>query len=59
MEQEFNSETDSDYTSYWRDWVSADNDFRFPIPASCNFWVCIQMSALSISCNASFPPSPL
>lgn len=23
MEQEFNSETESDYTSYWRDWVSA------------------------------------
>ena len=23
MQQEFNSETESDYTSYWRDWVSA------------------------------------
>ena len=22
MMEEFNSETDSDYTSYWRDWVS-------------------------------------
>ena len=22
--EEFNSETDSDYTSYWRDWVSWD-----------------------------------
>lgn len=22
---EFNSETDSDYTSYWRDWVCAAN----------------------------------
>lgn len=21
--EDFNSETDSDYTSYWRDWVSA------------------------------------
>jgi hypothetical protein len=24
---DFNTETDSDYTSYWRDWVS--NDFMF------------------------------
>lgn len=22
MMEDFNSETDSDYTSYWRDWVS-------------------------------------
>ena len=22
--EDFNSETDSDYTSYWRDWVSED-----------------------------------
>ncbi len=28
MEQDFNSETDSDYTSYWRDWVSSDRGFR-------------------------------
>lgn len=23
MMEDFNSETDSDYTSYWRDWVGA------------------------------------
>jgi hypothetical protein len=40
---DFNSETDSDYTSYWRDWVSnvvdlyprtAFEDLRPPPPAS-------------------------
>lgn len=25
--EDFNSETDSDYTSYWRDWVSRDCSF--------------------------------
>jgi hypothetical protein len=25
MMDEFNSETDSDYTSYWRDWVCSSN----------------------------------
>lgn len=25
---DFNSETDSDYTSYWRDWVSLQLDFH-------------------------------
>jgi len=25
MMDEFNSETDSDYTSYWRDWVCSGN----------------------------------
>lgn len=26
--EDFNSETDSDYTSYWRDWVSLSSFFR-------------------------------
>jgi hypothetical protein len=26
---DFNSETDSDYTSYWRDWVSISLSFVF------------------------------
>jgi hypothetical protein len=31
---DFNSETDSDYTSYWRDWVSWNfsSSFRLPEP---------------------------
>ncbi len=27
MMDDFNSETDSDYTSYWRDWVRVGHDF--------------------------------
>lgn len=29
MMEDFNSETDSDYTSYWRDWVSG---LLLPLP---------------------------
>jgi hypothetical protein len=29
MMDDFNSETDSDYTSYWRDWVSDHHIFIF------------------------------
>ena len=28
MMEEFASETDSDYTSYWRDWVGTEISFR-------------------------------
>lgn len=36
--EDFNSETDSDYTSYWRDWVSADDSCIIPSfePLSCH-----------------------
>lgn len=35
MMEEFNSETDSDYTSYWRDWVgSCTLSLSFPMPRS-------------------------
>ena len=27
--EDFNSETDSDYTSYWRDWVSEEISLLF------------------------------
>lgn len=33
--EDFNSETDSDYTSYWRDWVCA---FFFLVTASPIFF---------------------
>jgi hypothetical protein len=29
---DFNSETDSDYTSYWRDWVSWNFSSSFKLP---------------------------
>lgn len=30
--EDFQSETDSDYTSYWRDWVSGSGGLQSPIP---------------------------
>jgi hypothetical protein len=30
MMDDFNTETDSDYTSYWRDWVSTTFCLLFP-----------------------------
>lgn len=34
--EDYNSETDSDYTSYWRDWVCNSSNLNprsFPLPA--------------------------
>lgn len=36
---DFNSETDSDYTSYWRDWVC--NYFRIDLEILPGLWVAI------------------
>ena len=46
--EDFNSETDSDYTSYWRDWVSG-GVFFFVLLSFCCCLVC--------TCNASFSTS--
>ncbi len=33
---DFNSETDSDYTSYWRDWVSVDISLSLCAVRACS-----------------------
>jgi hypothetical protein len=43
---DFNTETDSDYTSYWRDWVG-DTPFCYP----CTF--------LAFTMHSCFPGTPL
>ena len=37
---EFNSETDSDYTSYWRDWVCAANFLALDLTRLLGQWFC-------------------
>jgi hypothetical protein len=41
---DFNSDTDSDYTSYWRDWVRPP---PAPVPGAC-------MPPLKLTCASSF-----
>lgn len=45
MMEDFNSETDSDYTSYWRDWVSG---LLFPLPVWV-FWAAEGIDVLTVS----------
>ncbi len=35
MMEEFASETDSEYTSYWRDWVGTEVSFLLVLYMSC------------------------
>ena len=51
MMDEFNSETDSDYTSYWRDWVSPS--FSFPLLCvRCPVCVVVSSALRSSESNA-------
>jgi hypothetical protein len=40
---DFNSETDSDYTSYWRDWVSF------------NVFICLRLASVGLGKNVQDP----
>ena len=46
MMEDFNSETDSDYTSYWRDWVGQALSF-------CPLWKSSIFERILLQCAAS------
>jgi hypothetical protein len=57
---DFNSETDSDYTSYWRDWVgtSLSHVHMGPRPTSTPPWASLRIHTLARLCSRGTSLNP-